>query len=137
MASSLYSWLHKGKQSSPLLPSCDDPCTSTSAANRSVERVWARERRKRGKYNHYDAEVRVKIAKHACEYGNKSASVKFTQELGHCVSESHSCQPSRNGRDSPGILGLVPVVSRLSRNLRAPCASAFTRLDGRRSLNRV
>ena len=21
----------------------------------------------------------------------------------------HSCQPSRNGRDSPGILGLVPV----------------------------
>ena len=49
----------------------------------------------------------------------------------------HSCQPSRNGRDSPGILGLVPVVSRLSRNLRAPCASAFTRLDGRRSLNRV
>ena len=49
----------------------------------------------------------------------------------------HSCQPSRNGRDSPGILGLVPVVSRLSRNLRAPCASAFTRLDGRRSLNRA
>ena len=48
----------------------------------------------------------------------------------------HSCQPSRNGRDSPGILGLVPVVSRLSRNLRAPCASAFTRLDGSRSLNR-
>ena len=40
---------------------------------------------KRGKYNHYDAEVRAKIA---CEYGNKSASVKFTQELGHCVSES-------------------------------------------------
>ena len=49
----------------------------------------------------------------------------------------HSCQLSRNGRDSPGILGLVPVVSRLSRNLRAPCALAFTRLHGRRSLNRV
>ena len=55
-----------------------------------------------------------------------------------CLKEPmHSCQPSRNGRDSPEILGLVPVVSRLSRNLRAPCASAFTRLDGRRSLNRV
>ena len=25
----------------------------------------------------------------------------------------HSCQPSWNGWDSPGILGLVPVVSRL------------------------
>ena len=32
--------------------------------------------------------MRAKIAKHACEYGNKSASVKFTQELGHCTSES-------------------------------------------------
>ena len=31
----------------------------------------------------YDAYVRAKFAKHACEYGNKSAS-----ELGHCVSES-------------------------------------------------
>ena len=50
--------------------------------------MHARERRKRGKYHHYDAEMRAKIAKHACEYGNKSASVKFTQELGHCVSES-------------------------------------------------
>ena len=32
--------------------------------------------------------MRAKIAKHACECGNKSASVKSTQELGHCVSES-------------------------------------------------
>ena len=32
--------------------------------------------------------MRAKIAKHAYEYGNKSASVKFTQELGHYVSES-------------------------------------------------
>ena len=64
-----------GKQSSFLLPSCDNPCTSysTSAENRSVEQVRTKERRKRGKYNHYDAEVRAKIAKHACEYGNKSA----------------------------------------------------------------
>ena len=35
-----------GKQSSLLLPSCDDPCTSTSAENRSVEQVRAKERRK-------------------------------------------------------------------------------------------
>ena len=88
MVFSLYSWVQKGKQSSLSLPSCDDPCTSTSAENRSVEQVRAKERRKRGKYNHYDAEVRAKIAKHACEYGNKSPFVKFTQELGHYVSES-------------------------------------------------
>ena len=62
-----------GKQSSLLLPSCDNPCTSTSAENRSVEEVWAKERRRRGKYNHHDAEVRAKIAKHACKNGNKSA----------------------------------------------------------------
>ena len=31
----------------------------------------------------------------------------------------------------------VPVVSGLSRNLRVPCASAFTRLDGRCCLKRV
>ena len=43
---------------------------------------------KRGKYHHYDADVRAKIAKHACKYSNKSASVKFTQDLGHPVSES-------------------------------------------------
>ena len=82
MASSLYSWLQKGKQSSPLLPSCDDPCTSTSAANQNVDQVQARERLKHGKYNHFDAEVRAKIAKHACKYGNKSASVKFTKSFG-------------------------------------------------------
>ena len=58
-----------GKQSSLLLLSCDNPC-STSAENRSIEQVRAKERRKRGKYNHYDTEVRAKIAKHACEYGN-------------------------------------------------------------------
>ena len=29
---------------------------------------------------------------------------------------SHTCQPSRNGRDSPGFLCLVPVVSHLRQN---------------------
>ena len=53
-----------------------------------MEQVRAKERRKCGKYKHYDAEVRAKMAKHACKYGNKSAFVKFTQELGHYVSES-------------------------------------------------
>ena len=88
MRSPVYSWVQKGKQSSLLLRSCDDPCTSSSAENRSVEQVRAKKQRKCGKYNHYDAEVRAKMAKHACVYGNTSAFVKFTQELGHYVSES-------------------------------------------------
>ena len=58
-----------GKQLSLLLPSCDNPC-STSAGNRSIEQVRAKERQKRGKYNHYDTEVRAKIAKRACECRN-------------------------------------------------------------------
>ena len=64
-----------GKQSFLLLPSCDNPCICISifAENQSVEQVWVKEQQKRGKYNHYDAEVRTKITKHACEYGNKSA----------------------------------------------------------------
>ena len=56
-----------GKQSSLLLPSCNNPC-STSAENRSIEQIRAKERRKRGKYNHYDAEVRARITKQACKY---------------------------------------------------------------------
>ena len=84
---SLYGWLQKaGKDSTPLLPSPVDPCTS--AANDSVQQVSTGKRRKWGRYQHYDAEVRAKIAKHACQHGNKSAALRFTQELSHCVSES-------------------------------------------------
>ena len=73
---SLYGWLKKaGKESPPLLPSPADPCTS--AVNDSVQQVSKEKRRKR-----------AKIAKHACQHGNKSAALRFTQELGHCVSES-------------------------------------------------
>ena len=43
---------------------------------------------KTGRYHHDDPEVRAKIAKHACQHGNKSAALRFTQELGHSVSES-------------------------------------------------
>ena len=48
-----------------------------------LQKIRAKELRKCGKYKHYDAEVQAKMAKHACVYGNKSAFVKFTQELGH------------------------------------------------------
>ena len=78
---SLYSWLQKGGKESTSK-------SSRSAANDSVQQVSKGKRRKRGRYYHYDAEVRAKIAKHVCQHGNKSAVQRFTQELGHCVSES-------------------------------------------------
>ena len=85
---SLYSWLQSGqdKESTPLLPAATDPCTS--AANEEVEVVLKKKRRKRGKYNYYEPEVRAKIAKHACLHGNNSAIVKYSKDLGHSVSES-------------------------------------------------
>ena len=84
---SLYGWLKKaGKEQTPLLPSPTD--ASTSAANDCVQQLSKGKRQKQGRYYHYDAEVRAKIAKHACQHGNKSASRRFTQELGHWVSES-------------------------------------------------
>ena len=76
--------------SSKLLPDSHKG-TSTSAANQQVEREIAhqdKKRRKYGKYHHYDAEIRAKIAKHACECGIKRAAIKFTQELGHPINES-------------------------------------------------
>ena len=60
------------------------------------------------------------------------------------VDSRHSYQLSQNGRDSPGILGLVPEVSCVSQlkqiptvswNLHTPCVS--TRLDGHCSANHV
>ena len=74
------------KESPPLLPRPADPCTS--AANDSVQQVSKGKHRKGGRYHHYDAEVQAKIAKHVYQHGNKSAALRFTQELGHCVSES-------------------------------------------------
>ena len=59
---SFYHWLKHDKPSS----SIDD------AANKEVSKELGKSvSRKRGKYNHYDAEVKVKIAKYACENRNK------------------------------------------------------------------
>ena len=86
---SLFSWLtskqgestSRPTTSSKLLPDSHKG-TSTSAANQQVEREiehQSKQRRKRGKYHHYDAEIRAKIAKHTCECGNKRAAIKFTR----------------------------------------------------------
>ena len=71
----------------PLLPV--NNTASTVAANQQVEEELKSQdkRRKRGKYQHYDAEVRAKIAKYASEHGNKAAATHFTRELGRTVSE--------------------------------------------------
>ena len=46
------------------------------------KRKWAR-----ADYHHYAAEACAKIAKYACESGNKAGVKKFSVELGHRVSE--------------------------------------------------
>ena len=42
----------------------------------------------RDTYSHVDAEMQVKIAQYACEYGNKSAMEHFTCQLGFDVKKS-------------------------------------------------
>ena len=60
---------------------------STAAANNEVVRVLNK-KRKRGQYHRYDPELRVKIAKYACENGNKSTVERFSSQLGFSVSEA-------------------------------------------------
>ena len=76
---SLLSWL-KGEQTpNPLLP--DGPDTTTSAANENVGAGIARQdcgRCKQGKYHHYTAEIRVKIAEYVTEQRNTAAVMKFS-----------------------------------------------------------
>ena len=48
----------------------------------------------------------------------ESATFNFVCRLGIFLYWFHSCQPSRNGRDSPGRESFVPVVSRLVKNTR-------------------
>ena len=75
---SLYQWLK------PVLNGND----ATSSANKEVLKELNRSesegkvaKRKRGMYNHYDDEVKAKVAKY--ENGNKAAVVKFSEKLGH------------------------------------------------------
>lgn len=49
---------------------------------------WIAKIARSGIYHHYDAKVQAKIAKYACENGNKSAVTYFSHELGYSVSES-------------------------------------------------
>ena len=65
---SLYRWLKPVPHS--FLPSCDE---ATSSSNKEVLKESNRSEsevegitRKRGKYNHYDDEVKAKVAKYIC-----------------------------------------------------------------------
>ena len=91
---SLHHWLassdaRTGVQSS-YLPHAERG-SATEAANKEVQRELEiggkKRKRARGDYHHYTAEVRAKVAKYACESGNKAAVKKFPVELGHSVSE--------------------------------------------------
>ena len=80
---SLYQWLKPVPHSFVL--NGDD---ATSSANKEVLKELNRSeserkvaKRKRGMYNHYDDEIKAKVAKY--ENGNKAAVVKFSEKLGH------------------------------------------------------
>ena len=73
---SLIRWLH-GSSSLELKENEDG---TTVAANREVEKV-KQERRKRGRYYHYDDETHVKIAKYSCECGNNAAADSSLRSL--------------------------------------------------------
>lgn len=86
---SLYSWLKPVAADSTTHSFLPKGGEATSSANKEVSKVLqSSERRKRGKYFHYDDDVKAKIAKYACENGNKRAAEKFAQTLGHPVIES-------------------------------------------------
>ena len=65
--------------------------SSTEAANKEVQReleIGSKKRKQaHGDYQHYTAEASAKIAKYACESGNKAAVKKLSMELIHCASE--------------------------------------------------
>ena len=88
---SLHHWLVglSGVQSS-YLPHAEKG-SSTEVANKAVacelEICGKKRKRVRGDYHHHTAETRAKIAKYACERGNKVAVKKYSVELGHLVSE--------------------------------------------------
>lgn len=68
---SIRRWL-QATENNPLLPKTAGD-SGILAANKLVATVTAKKDRKRGQYHHYDGELRAKIAKYACENGNKSA----------------------------------------------------------------
>ena len=84
---SIRRWLRTTDNPLPL-PKAGD--SGVVAANKEVAAVAAAqgEKRKRGPYHRYSDKLRAKIAKYACENGNKSAVEKFSTQLGYSISGS-------------------------------------------------
>ena len=89
---SIYRWLATSKSSTATsLSFLTQGDATTDTANRKAVEVldesteW---KRKRGQYHHYSGELRAKIAKYACENGNKATLGKFSVELGYVLSEA-------------------------------------------------
>ena len=99
-AMSLISWLAKanpaatGRFPEPKKPFLPNPNNEDhhsdgvvcAAANEEIELLEEpSKRRKRGAYNHYSEDLRLKIARYANDNGLSSASRHFTKEFGHPV----------------------------------------------------
>ena len=83
---SIRRWLRSADNPLPLPRAGED--SSVTAANKQVAALVQGKKRVRGQYHHYDAELRAKIAKYACENGNKSTVDKFSAQLGYSLSEA-------------------------------------------------
>lgn len=92
---SLYHWFAPDKQpTKPYLPDStkqksEKDAKEVEAANQCVEKELGRKRR--GKYNYYDPELRAKIGKYAATSGNKAAVKKTVKPIHACwLMEVHS-----------------------------------------------
>ena len=75
---SIRHWLTPARSSS--LSFLPDPSEDGGVAAANEEVLAATKgKRKRDQYHHYDATLRLKIAKYACENGNKSTVEKFSK----------------------------------------------------------
>ena len=117
---SLHRWLassnaRTGVQSS-YLPHAERG-SSTEVANKEVQcelEIGGKKRKRaRGDYHHYTAEARAKVAKYACESGNKAAVKKFSVELGYPVSEGTVRNFKRKYREQLKCVGDPDLVTSL------------------------
>ena len=72
---SMMRWLRSADNPLPLPRAGED--SSVTAANKQVAALVQGKKRARGQYHHYDAYLCAKIAKYACENGDKSTVDKF------------------------------------------------------------
>ena len=99
---SLLSWLKKSQTTKPVVfqapnmaglpdPNAEDNAVDGSiceSANKEIEAQIAttsKGKKKRSSYNHYEAEMQLKIAKSACHIGLTATARKFSKTLGKSI----------------------------------------------------